>query len=112
MLCSSYAGLEKSYKNIQTLLTKAGASIITSTKTVHQGTITDGTKSLTTLTVTPKDSNKTTTYYFAALTSDYEYLGSRPTPSVDDPASYGLSDQLKKNISDAKWGTFLTDNIK
>ncbi|HEY8886664.1 MAG TPA: hypothetical protein VIM31_04170 [Candidatus Microsaccharimonas sp.] len=112
VLCMSHAGLETAYKNVQTLLTKADPSIIAKTKAVHQTTITDGTKSLLTFTVQPTDGSSTTRYYFATLSTDYIYIGSRPTPSVDNESSYTLSDQLKKNIADPKWGTFLSDNIK
>ncbi|MDB5180136.1 MAG: hypothetical protein JWN12_768 [Candidatus Saccharibacteria bacterium] len=112
VLCISHTGLEAAYKNVQTLLTKADPAIIANTKTVQQTMVTDGTKTLLTLTVQPKNATSTTRYYFATLNKDYEYIGSRPTPSVDNESSYTLSDQLKKNIADPKWGTFLTDNIK
>jgi hypothetical protein len=112
VLCISHTGLEAAYKNVQTLLTKADPAVVANTKTVLQTTVTNGTKKLLTLTVQPKNATSTTRYYFATLNKDYEYIGSRPTPSVDNASSYALSDQLKKNIADPKWGTFLTDNVK
>jgi hypothetical protein len=115
VLCSSSASLEASYANVKALLTSADATTATSLKTVHQTIVADvqtGKIKLLTLTVLPKNSTDTTSYYYATLDTKYEYLGKRPTPSVDNEASYALSDQLKKNISDPKWGTFLTDTIK
>jgi hypothetical protein len=115
VLCNSNASLETAYANVKTLLTTADASAATSAKTVHQTIVADVQTSkmkLLTLTVLPKNTSDSTVYYYGALDSKYEYLGKRPTPSVDNKASYTLSDQLKKNISDPKWGTFLTDSIK
>jgi flagellar basal body-associated protein FliL len=112
VLCVSHAGLETTYNNVKTLLTKADPTIVSTTKSVQQTTVTSGTKKLLTLTVQPKNTSDTTRYYFAALDQNYEFIGSRPTPSVDNEASYTLSDQLKKNIADPKWGTFLSGNIK
>ena len=112
VLCISSADLVASYNNVKTLLDTADPAIAASAKTVNQSTITSGTKKLLTLTVLPNNSKETTNYYFATLDKDYAYIGSRATPSVDNQASYSLSDTLKKNISDPKWGAFLTDNIK
>jgi len=112
VLCNSDKSLDEGYKNVQSLLAKVDPAAAQNAATVHQDIITDGTKRLLTLTVKPQGSEKTTAYYFATLSKDYEYIGSRPTPSVDDEASYALSDQLKKSIADPKWGTFLSDNIK
>lgn len=110
--CISQDTLKASYANVKTLLAMAGPSIASSAKTVSQSTITDGTKKLLTLTVLPNGSDATTNYYFATLDKDYEYIGARTTPSVDNEASYTIPAQLKKNMSDPKWGTFLTDTIK
>lgn len=112
VLCIDHADLETAYRTVATMLAKAGASIASNAKTVLQTTTTEDSKILLTLNVTPKNSEKITQYYFATLKTDYEYIGSRPNPSVDDASSYTLSSELKKNISDPKWGTFLTDNIK
>jgi len=112
VICASHEAMQAAYKNAQTLLTKADSSVIAKTKTVTQTVVTDGTKKLLTLTTQPRDASDTTKYYFATLDTDYEYIGNRPSPSVDNQASFTLSDQLKKNIADPKWGTFLADNIK
>lgn len=112
VLCISNNGLETAYKNVQTLMEKADPAVLATTTTVHQTTVTNGTDTLLTLITQPKDGSATTQYYFATLKTDYEYIGNRPTPSVDNASSYTLSDQLKKNIADPKWGTFLSDNIK
>jgi hypothetical protein len=112
ILCVSQTSLEKSYSNVKTLLTNADPSIVATTKAVNQSIVMSDTKKLLTLTTTPKDSADTTNYYFATLDKDYDYIGKRATPSVDNEASYSISDELKKNIANSKWGTFLSDNIK
>ena len=112
ILCADGKTVKASYDNVASLLKKADANLITSAKAVSQANVTSGAKKLTTLTVQLVGSKETTSYYFATLDKDYTYLGKRATPSVDNEASYTLSDELKKNISDPKWGSFLTDNIK
>jgi|GEM_PF-6766518 len=112
VLCETNSGLGVGYKNIQTLLDKASSTATKDAAAIYQSTTTDGTKHLLTVVVTPHGSASPTTYYFATTSKDYEYIGNRPAPSIDNEASYTLSDQLKKNIADPKWGTFLSDNIK
>ncbi|HEY8992255.1 MAG TPA: hypothetical protein VIM37_00210 [Candidatus Microsaccharimonas sp.] len=112
ILCVTQTSLEKSYSNVKTLLMNADPSVVASTKAVNQSVVSSDTKKLLTLTTTPKDSATTTNYYYATLDKDYTYIGKRATPSVDNEASYTISDELKKNITDAKWGSFLSDNIK
>lgn len=112
ILCVSSKSLQASYATVSSLLQKAGSDIASSAKAVGQSSVISGTKKLVALTVQTTDSKDSNNYYFATLDTDYEYLGKRATPSVDNQASYTLSTELKTNISDAKWGTFLTDNIK
>lgn len=115
VLCNSHSSLQDSYKKTASLIKVAEPSVVISAKTIYQMVTADALnqkEKLLSLTVKAGDSNDSTIYYFATLDTEYEYLGKRPTPSIDDPSSYTLSDTLKKNISDPKWGTFLTDSIK
>jgi flagellar basal body-associated protein FliL len=112
ILCITGKNLRAEYGTVAALLNKADTGIVASAKAVSQATITNGEKKLTTLTVQTDSSKNTTNYYFATLESNFDYIGKRATPSVDDESSYTISDELKKNITDPKWGTFLTDNIK
>lgn len=112
VMCITRTSLEASYSAVKSSLTKADIAAASSAQAINQNTISDGAKKLLTLTVTPKDSKDTTNYYFATLGKEYAYLGKRATPSVDNKDSYSLSDELKKNSTDPKWGSFLTDNIK
>ncbi|MDB5160086.1 MAG: hypothetical protein JWO99_349 [Candidatus Saccharibacteria bacterium] len=112
ILCASSASLQASYANVTAQLNKADPAVAGTAKVVTQSTVMNGTKKLLTLSVQANGSSNTTNYYFATLDTSYGYIGKRATPSVDNADSYNLSDEFKKNISDAKWGTFLTDNIK
>lgn len=103
IICADHAALETSYNSVKTQLTQADASAVSSAKAVRQNITTDlfTTKKLLTLEVLPSK----TSYYFAALDTTYSYIGNHATGTA-------VSGELLKNISDAKWGTFLTDNIK
>ncbi|MBC7564949.1 hypothetical protein H7100_01810 [Candidatus Saccharibacteria bacterium] len=114
VLCNSHASLQDSYKKVKSLLDTADPAAATSAKAVNQMITADTAnpkEKLLSLTVKTGASNKSTIYYYATLETNYEYIGKRPTPSVDDPSSYTLSAELQKNISDPKWGTFLTESI-
>ncbi len=112
VICATDATLQASYANAYSLLAKADSAVPTATKVVSQATVVSGNKKLLTLAVTGTNGSGVTNYYYATLDKDFSYIGKRPTPSVDNADSYKISDELKKNISDSKWGTFLTDNIK
>jgi hypothetical protein len=112
ILCASSASLQTSYANVTAQLNKADPALAGTAKVVTQSTVTGGTKKLLTLSVQTNGSSDVTNYYFATLDTGYGYIGKRATPSVDNADSYKISDELQKSISDTKWGTFLTDNIK
>lgn len=115
VLCSSHDYLQGAYKKVTTLLKLADPSVATSAKVVNQMVTIDTVnpnRKLLSLSVKTGTNDASTLYYFATLETAYQYIGKRPSPSIDDPTSYTLPAELQKNIADPQWGTFLQESIK
>ena len=114
VVCLSKADLKTAYENIAKLL--ALTKVDVKANTISKQTVTKDSKELITLTVQQQGVAGSTQYYFATLDTKnadaWEYLGTRPTPSVDIKDSFIVPEALTSAITNAKWGTFLTDNVK
>lgn len=112
IVCISGTELWNAYNKVASLLAKVDPMIAPSSKAINQKTITNGQEKLLILTAQANDSQAITNYYFATLDTDYEYLGMQPYLIDDTTSNATLPKDLKTNITNPKWGTFLTDNIK
>jgi hypothetical protein len=110
--CLDKSVIDKQYATIDSLLTKAQSDIKTSTiKTVSYQTISDSSNQLSIITTTNKDKSSST-LYFVNSAQDWNYLGLRPTPSVDDQNSFTIPTKLQQAIDSSPQKAFLDKYIQ
>jgi len=116
VVCISKTDLKAAYDSVAKLMSLTKADIATTATAISKQVTSKDTKQLVTLIVQQKGVVGSTQYYFATLDASkadtFEYLGTRPTPSVDVKDSFVIPEALKSAIANPKWGKFLTDSIK
>lgn len=115
LACLSSHSANTKYDFIGSLLnlyTKNGGTS-TGIRSVMDTTYSEKERSLTTLSISKTDEKqKPLTLIFVNMGKGWEYLGERPTPSIDDKASYEMPAALKKAIANPKYADFVAKYIK
>ncbi len=112
LACLDKTAISSRYKEIDALLAKATSDISDTTiKTISMQQIVDGDKQLDVLTTSNKN-NTSSTLYFLKNGSDWNYIGLRPTPSVDDKNSFAIPDKLRASIDASPDKAFLDKYIQ
>lgn len=110
--CLDKSAIDKQYANIDSLLAKAQSDVNSSTiKAISYQLINDGGNQLSILTTTNKDKSSLT-LYFVNSAQDWNYLGSRPTPSVDNQSSFTIPTRLRQSIDSSPQKAFLDKYIQ
>ncbi len=113
LVCVDTATIDRTYKQLDSLSGLTGGALVPGAiNSVTMTDIADGSKQLTVLITSNKDKSSTTYYFISPDQQTWQYVGSRPTPSVDIQDSFAIPTKLQTAINSSPYKDFLNQYIK
>jgi len=117
LACTPHSTAVSAYSYVEALLSlyrSAGGATTEFSSVVKSDVITEKGQSLQTLVTRSGEEtdSPSITLIFATSSDTWEYIGERPTPSVDDEESFKIPDTLKSAIDESEYKNFFNKYIK